>query len=61
MTPITAVVVYFSIRPVTSKASLNGKYCGKISQFLFGARQAFFQLIQILLFQGEQIKNGINS
>ncbi|EFX85831.1 hypothetical protein DAPPUDRAFT_313677 [Daphnia pulex] len=52
MTPITSVVVYFSFRPVTCKASLNGKYCGKISQFLFGARQAFFQLIQILLFQG---------
>ena len=61
MTPITAVAVYFSIRPMNSLTSGKGvslekKYCGKICQFLFGTRQALFQIVQIFLNQGEQIK-----
>ena len=55
MTPITAVVVYFSIRPVT-KAPWNRKDYRKIRQLLFGVRQTFFQIAQILLYQGKQIE-----
>jgi hypothetical protein len=61
VTPITAVAVYFSIRPINSLTSgkgvpLENKYCGKMCQFQFGTRQALFQIVQIFLNQGEQIK-----